>query len=569
MRTLNFPLYTLKESPADAEIASHQLMLRAGLIRKLAAGLYNWLPMGIRILHKVEAVIREEMNRAGALEVLMPAVQPAELWQESGRWEHYGPELARLNDRHGREFCLGPTHEEIITALARGEIKSYKQLPVNFYQIQTKFRDEIRPRFGIMRAREFIMKDAYSFHLDHQSLDDTYEKMHGTYCRIFSRLGLEFRPVLADSGAIGGNLSHEFHVLAESGEDAIAFSTESKYAANVELAEAVAIGSRSDPSTTMQSLATPGQHSIEQISEFLGVTSEQCIKTLLVKSTDKSVVALLLRGDHELNTIKAEKLDLVASPLEFASNEEIQAAAGCSAGSIGPVGLDIPVIADRSVVNVADFVCGANQDGEHLTGVNWERDLPLPDRIEDIRQVREGDPSPDGEGSLKIARGIEVGHIFQLGKKYSEAMHAVVLDEGGRSQAMTMGCYGIGVTRVIAAAIEQNHDQYGIIWPAAIAPFQVALLPMNMHKSERLRTAVEKLYQEMLDAGIDVLFDNRKVRAGFMFADIELIGIPHRVVLGDRGLDSATVEYKSRRDKDVTEVPLSKIVEFLNQRLAS
>ena len=569
MRTLNFPLYTLKESPADAEIASHQLMLRAGLIRKLAAGLYNWLPMGIRILHKVEAVIREEMNRAGALEVLMPAVQPAELWQESGRWEHYGPELARLNDRHGREFCLGPTHEEIITALARGEIKSYKQLPVNFYQIQTKFRDEIRPRFGIMRAREFIMKDAYSFHLDHQSLDDTYETMHGTYCRIFSRLGLEFRPVLADSGAIGGNLSHEFHVLAESGEDAIAFSTESKYAANVELAEAVAIGSRSAPSTTMQSLATPGQHSIEQISEFLGVTSEQCIKTLLVKSTDKSVVALLLRGDHELNTIKAEKLDLVASPLEFASNEEIQAAAGCSAGSIGPVGLDIPVIADRSVVNVADFVCGANQDGEHLTGVNWERDLPLPDRIEDIRQVREGDPSPDGEGSLKIARGIEVGHIFQLGKKYSEAMHAVVLDEGGRSQAMTMGCYGIGVTRVIAAAIEQNHDQYGIIWPAAIAPFQVALLPMNMHKSERLRTAVEKLYQEMLDAGIDVLFDNRKVRAGFMFADIELIGIPHRVVLGDRGLDSATVEYKSRRDKDVTEVPLSKIVEFLNQRLAS
>ena len=544
-------------------------MLRAGLIRKLAAGLYNWLPMGIRILHKVEAVIREEMNRAGALEVLMPAVQPAELWQESGRWEHYGPELARLNDRHGREFCLGPTHEEIITALARGEIKSYKQLPVNFYQIQTKFRDEIRPRFGIMRAREFIMKDAYSFHLDHQSLDDTYETMHGTYCRIFSRLGLEFRPVLADSGAIGGNLSHEFHVLAESGEDAIAFSTESKYAANVELAEAVAIGSRSDPSTTMQSLATPGQHSIEQISEFLGVTSEQCIKTLLVKSTDKSVVALLLRGDHELNTIKAEKLDLVASPLEFASNEELQAAAGCSAGSIGPVGLDIPVIADRSVVNVADFVCGANQDGEHLTGVNWERDLPLPDRIEDIRQVREGDPSPDGEGSLKIARGIEVGHIFQLGKKYSEAMHAVVLDEGGRSQAMTMGCYGIGVTRVIAAAIEQNHDQYGIIWPAAIAPFQVALLPMNMHKSERLRTAVEKLYQEMLDAGIDVLFDNRKVRAGFMFADIELIGIPHRVVLGDRGLDSATVEYKSRRDKDVTEVPLSKIVEFLNQRLAS
>jgi len=568
MRTLNFPLYTLKESPADAEIASHQLMLRAGLIRKLAAGLYNWLPMGIRILHKVEAVIREEMNRAGALEVLMPAVQPAELWQESGRWEHYGPELARFHDRHGREFCLGPTHEEIITALARGEIKSYKQLPVNFYQIQTKFRDEIRPRFGIMRAREFIMKDAYSFHLDDQSLDATYEKMHEAYCRIFSRLGLEFRPVLADSGSIGGNLSHEFHVLAESGEDTIAFSTRSEYAANVELAEAVAIGSRDDPSATMQSIATPGQHSIEQISEFLSVASEQCIKTLLVKSTEESVVALLLRGDHELNTIKAEKLDLVASPLEFASNEEIQAVAGCSAGSIGPVGLDIPVIADRSAVNVADFICGGNRDGQHLTGVNWERDLPLPNSIEDIRQVKEGDPSPDGEGSLKIARGIEVGHIFQLGKKYSEAMNAVVLDEGGRSRAMTMGCYGIGVTRVIAAAIEQNHDQYGIIWPAAIAPFQVALLPMNMHKSERLRTAVEKLYQEMLDAGIDVLFDDRKVRAGFMFADIELIGIPHRVVLGDRGLDSATVEYKTRRDKDVTEVPLSKIVEFLKQRLA-
>ena len=568
MRTLNFPLYTLKESPADAEIASHQLMLRAGLIRKLAAGLYNWLPMGIRILHKVEAVIREEMNRAGALEVLMPAVQPAELWQESGRWEHYGPELARFHDRHGREFCLGPTHEEIITALARGEIKSYKQLPVNFYQIQTKFRDEIRPRFGIMRAREFIMKDAYSFHLDDQSLDATYEKMHEAYCRIFSRLGLEFRPVLADSGAIGGNLSHEFHVLAESGEDTIAFSTRSEYAANVELAEAVAIGSRDDPSATMQSIATPGQHSIEQISEFLGVASEQCIKTLLVKSTEESVVALLLRGDHELNTIKAEKLDLVASPLEFASNEEIQAVAGCSAGSIGPVGLDIPVIADRSAVNVADFICGANRDGQHLTGVNWERDLPLPNSIEDIRQVKEGDPSPDGEGSLKIARGIEVGHIFQLGKKYSEAMNAFVLDEGGRSRAMTMGCYGIGVTRVIAAAIEQNHDQYGIIWPAAIAPFQVALLPMNMHKSERLRTAVEKLYQEMIDAGIDVLFDDRKVRAGFMFADIELIGIPHRVVLGDRGLDSTTVEYKTRRDKDVTEVPLSKIVEFLKQRLA-
>ncbi|MCI0666713.1 MAG: proline--tRNA ligase [Methylococcaceae bacterium] len=569
MRTRNFPLNTLKETPADAEIASHQLMLRAGLIRKLAAGLYTWLPLGMKVLHKVETIVREEMNRAGALEVLMPAVQPAELWQESGRWEHYGPELARLRDRHDREFCLGPTHEEIITDLARNEIKSYKQLPVNYYQIQTKFRDEIRPRFGIMRAREFIMKDAYSFHLEQDSLDETYREMHQAYCRIFSRLGLEYRAVLADSGAIGGNLSHEFHVLAESGEDAICFSTGSEYAANVELAEALAIGARGIAGLEMTRVETPGQHSIDQVSRFLGTLPERCLKTLLVKSEDGSTAALLLRGDHELNPIKLAKLDGIASPLVFASDAEIHSAAGCSAGSLGPVGLNIPLIADRSAATLTDFVCGANQDGWHFTGVNWERDLPLPARIEDIRRVEDGDPSPDGRGTLKIARGIEVGHIFQLGRKYSEAMNAVVLDESGRSRIMTMGCYGIGVTRVVAAAIEQNHDERGIIWPAAIAPFQVALLPMNMHKSERLTAAVHELYEELLAAGIDVLLDDRKVRAGFMFADIELIGIPHRVVLGDRGLDSGSVEYKGRRDTQIQEIPLQELIDFLKTRISN
>ncbi|MGR9107035.1 MAG: proline--tRNA ligase [Gammaproteobacteria bacterium] len=569
MRTRNFPLNTLKETPADAEIASHRLMLRAGLIRKLAAGLYTWLPLGTRVLHKVEAIIREEMNRAGALEVLMPAVQPAELWQESGRWDHYGPELARLTDRHDREFCLGPTHEEIITDLARNEIKSYKQLPVNYYQIQTKFRDEIRPRFGIMRAREFIMKDAYSFHMDQESLDETYRVMHGAYCRIFSRLGLEYRAVLADSGAIGGNLSHEFHVLAESGEDAIAFSSDSDYAANVELAEAVAIGTRAAPQLPMSRVDTPGQHSIEEVSAFLGVRPEQCLKTLLVKSDEGSIIALLLRGDHELNPIKLGKIEGIAFPMEFASDEEIRSAAGCSAGSLGPVGLEIPIIADRSALTLSDFVCGANRDGQHFTGVNWERDLPLPTRVEDIRRVQDGDPSPDGSGTLKIARGIEVGHIFQLGRKYSEAMHAVVLDEDGHSRILTMGCYGIGVTRVIAAAIEQNHDEQGIIWPEAIAPFQVALLPMNLHKSERLKAAAEKLYEDLVAAGIDVLFDDRKVRPGFMFADMELIGIPHRVVLSDRGLDTGTVEYKGRRDSANQEVPRDQIIGFLKGRIAT
>ncbi|OUR86485.1 proline--tRNA ligase [Cycloclasticus sp. 44_32_T64] len=568
MRTSQFPLNTVKETPSDAEIISHQLMIRAGLVRKLAAGLYTWLPLGVRVLQKAQAIIREEMNDAGALEVSMPVVQPAELWQESGRWEQYGPELARLSDRHGREFCLGPTHEEIITELARHEIKSYKQLPINYYQIQTKFRDEIRPRFGIMRSREFIMKDAYSFHLDDASLQETYDRMFQAYNNIFSRLGLNFRPVLADTGSIGGNASHEFHVLADSGEDAIAFSTDSDYAANVEKAEALTpLAGRADASQQLEKVATPNQRSIEEVSAFFNISPAQCLKTLLVKSDDDGVIALLLRGDHTLNEIKAEKLDGVASPLTLADDEEILKAAGCDAGYIGPINLEIPMIVDRSAAQMANFVCGANDNGMHYSGVNWQRDLAEPTRIEDIRQVVEGDLSPDGQGTLTIARGIEVGHIFQLGTKYSDAMKASVLNENGKNQTMTMGCYGIGVTRVIAAAIEQNHDDKGVIWPAALAPFQIALLPMNMHKSERLKEATEKLYLELKEAGFDVLFDDRKVRPGFMFSDMELIGIPHRVVLGDRGLDNGMVEYRARVDSDNQDIPLEGIIEFLTDRL--
>ncbi|MEW4981560.1 MAG: proline--tRNA ligase [Cycloclasticus sp.] len=568
MRTSQFPLNTVKETPSDAEIISHQLMIRAGLVRKLAAGLYTWLPLGVRVLQKAQAIIREEMNDAGALEVSMPVVQPAELWQESGRWEQYGPELARLSDRHGREFCLGPTHEEIITELARHEIKSYKQLPINYYQIQTKFRDEIRPRFGIMRSREFIMKDAYSFHLDDASLQETYDRMFQAYNNIFSRLGLNFRPVLADTGSIGGNASHEFHVLADSGEDAIAFSTDSDYAANVEKAEALTpLAGRADASQQLEKVATPNQRSIEEVSAFFNISPAQCLKTLLVKSDDDGVIALLLRGDHTLNEIKAEKLDGVASPLTLADDEEILKAAACDAGYIGPINLEIPMIVDRSAAQMANFVCGANDNGMHYSGVNWQRDLAEPTRIEDIRQVVEGDLSPDGQGTLTIARGIEVGHIFQLGTKYSDAMKASVLNENGKNQTMTMGCYGIGVTRVIAAAIEQNHDDKGVIWPAALAPFQIALLPMNMHKSERLKEATEKLYLELKEAGFDVLFDDRKVRPGFMFSDMELIGIPHRVVLGDRGLDNGMVEYRARVDSDNQDIPLEGIIEFLTDRL--
>ena len=540
-------------------------MIRAGLIRKLAAGLYTWLPLGIRVLRKVEQITREEMEKAGALEVLMPALQPAELWQESGRWEHYGPELARLQDRHGRDFCLGPTHEEIITDLARNEIKSYKQLPITYYQIQTKFRDEIRPRFGIMRSREFIMKDAYSFHLSDDSLQETYDRMYQAYSNIFTRLGLKFRAVLADSGAIGGNLSHEFHVLADSGEDAIAFSTKSDFAANVELAEAIAPSStRPNPKFSEISLInTPNQQTIEEISTFFEINPKECLKTLIVKGDNDNLVALLLRGDHELNPIKAEKIAGIASPFTFATAEEIKQATGAEPGSIGPLNLDMLTIADRSATILSDFVCGANETGKHFCHVNWERDLPLPNRIEDLRTVVEGDPSPDGQGSLTLARGIEVGHIFQLGTKYSEAMKASVSNEAGKNQVMTMGCYGIGISRIVAAAVEQAHDDKGILWSEQLAPFQVALCPMNMHKSVRLKEATEKLYHALLAAGIDVLFDDRKVRAGFMFSDMELIGIPHRIVIGDKSLDAGQVEYRARTDSENRFITLDEIVPFL------
>ncbi|MCK5382381.1 MAG: proline--tRNA ligase [Gammaproteobacteria bacterium] len=569
MRLSRFPLSTLKETPADTEIISHQLMMRAGMLRKQAAGLYSWLPLGLRVLRRVEAIVREEMNRAGALELLMPAVQPAELWMESGRWEQYGPELLRFNDRHQRGFCLGPTHEEVITDIARREIRSYKQLPVNYYQIQTKFRDEIRPRFGIMRAREFIMKDAYSFHADQASLDETYQVMYDTYSRIFTRLGLEFRPVQADSGAIGGNVSHEFHVLADSGEDAIAFSSSGEYAANVERAEAIApAGERPAATSAMTMVETPGQHSIEDVCKHLQITPNQCVKTLLVQGAEAEVVALVLRGDHELNTVKAEKLPAIAAPLQFATDEQIRAAAGCNAGSLGPAGLSIPVIVDHSAAQLADFVCGANEDGKHHSGVNWGRDLPAPD-CADLRNIVNGDASPDGKGTLSIARGIEVGHIFQLGTKYSEAMGATVLNEQGKEATMTMGCYGIGVSRIVAAAIEQNNDDKGIIWPAAIAPFQVALLPMNMKKSQRVREATEALYQELQTAGIDVLLDDRPVRPGVMFSDMELIGIPHRVVVGEKNLDQDLLEYKARRDDSNQDIPRSGIIAFLQAKLAS
>lgn len=567
MRTSRFPLSTIKETPADAEVISHKLMLRAGMIRRIAAGIYTWLPLGLRVLRKVETVIREEMNRTGALELLMPAVQPAELWQESRRWEQYGPELLRLKDRHQRDFCFGPTHEEVITEVMRREVKSYKQLPVTYYQIQTKFRDEIRPRFGVMRAREFLMKDAYSFHMDPLSLQATYEAMHAAYTRIFTRLGLNFRAVLADSGAIGGSRSQEFHVLADSGEDAIAFANGSDYAANVEMAEALAPSAPRPPATVaMTGVATPGVRTIEELCRFLAVPPEQTLKTLLVKGIQDDVVALCLRGDHQLNPIKAEKLPLVATPLTLAGDQEIRAAAGCEPGSLGPVGLGIPLIADRSAAHLADFVCGANIDGQHLIGVNWGRDLPDPE-VADLRNVLEGDPSPDGKGVLSIARGIEVGHIFQLGDKYSAAMNAVVLDEQGHARPVIMGCYGIGVSRVVAAAIEQHYDECGIIWPLAMAPFTVALLSINAHKSARLREAAEALYRMLLDAGIDVLFDDRDVRPGVMFADMELIGIPHRVVLSERGLDNGQIEYKGRRDDNASLVAWDQILDFLQERL--
>ena len=568
MKTSQLLSATLREAPAEAEVISHQLMLRAGLIRRLAAGIYTWLPLGLRVLRKVERIVREEMDAAGAQEIIMPAIQPAELWRESGRWEKYGPELLRLNDRHEREFCFGPTHEEIITDLARREIRSYKQLPVNFYQIQTKFRDEIRPRFGIMRAREFLMKDAYSFHLDDASLAETYAQMYQTYGRIFSRLGLKYRAVLADSGNIGGNTSHEFHVLADSGEDVIAFSASGDYAANLERVEATLPATpRAEPGQPLQKVDTPGQHTIEALCKFLNVAAAKCLKTLIVKAEGGGLVALVLRGDHSLNRAKVEKLAGVLAPLCLAGNDDIEAGLGCGIGSIGPVNLAIPLYVDHAAANLADFVCGANEDDKHLCGVNWGRDLPLPKAV-DIRMARAGDRAPDGSGPLTLARGIEVGHIFQLGREYSRGMRAVCLDRQGKAVTLAMGCYGIGVSRIVAAAIEQNHDAGGIAWPAAMAPFQLALIPINMHKSQRLGEAVGSLYAALRAGGVEVLLYDKKERPGVMFADAELIGLPHRLVFSERGLDRGELEYKARPDRDSQTIALDGAVAFIQARLA-
>ncbi len=551
MRTSQYLLSTLKETPASAEVISHQLMLRAGLVRNLASGLYTWLPTGLRVLKKVEQIVREEIQRAGGNEILMPMVQPADLWQESGRLEDYGPELLRINDRHKRPFVLGPTHEEVITKLVANELSSYKQLPLNVFQIQTKFRDEIRPRFGVMRGREFLMKDAYSFHLEDECLEKTYQIMFDAYCRIFERLELNFRPVLADTGSIGGEKSHEFHVLADSGEDDIAFSDASDFAANIEKAEALApTGERAAPTQALTKVATPNVKTMDDLVACLSVDLKTTVKTLLVvgataEGEAETVVALVLRGDHQLNEIKAEHLPQVASPLVFASEEQILAAVNCNAGSIGPVGLNIEVIVDRSAAHLSDFVCGANEDDAHLTGVNWQRDCN-DISVHDIRNVVAGDPSPCGQGNIEIKRGIEVGHIFQLGRKYAEAMNCAVLNEGGKNQTLTMGCYGIGVSRIVAAAIEQNHDKYGIKWPKAIAPFQVAIVPMNMAKSARVKETAEALYHSLNQAGIEVLFDDRKERPGVMFADHELMGTPLLLIIGERNLDAQQVELKNR-----------------------
>ncbi|MGV6853115.1 MAG: proline--tRNA ligase [bacterium] len=568
MRTLDFHLNTVKETPADAEIASHKLMIRAGMIRKLTSGIYNWTPLGLRVLRKVEAIVREEMNKAGALEMLMPAVQPKELWEETGRWEKFGNQLLKMTDRQGREYAFGPTHEEVITAFARAEIKSYKQLPITFYQIQTKFRDEIRPRFGVMRAREFLMKDAYSFHLDNDSLVDTYHKMYAAYENIFNRLGLKFRAVEADTGAIGGSGSHEFHVLADSGEDGLAVSNQGSYAANVELAEAVASSQqRPEPSAELQKIETKNQKSIADVCSYLDVDASTIVKTLIIENQHGDLFAICLRGDHELNPIKVSKLP----EFEFvepvmASDEKIVSQLGVAPGSIGPVNLNIPVIVDRSAAVLADFVCGANEDDFHLSGVNWDRDAQI-SSISDVRNVVAGDPSPDGKGELEIVRGIEVGHVFQLGTQYAKAMNAVVLNQNGQSQVLSMGCYGIGVSRIVASAIEQNHDDRGIVWPGNMAPFQIALIPVNAHKSERLRKAADELYSQLNEAGYEVIYDNRKARPGFMFADMELIGIPHRIVMSDRGLDNETLEYKGRQDADNTIIRISETLEFLAQKI--
>ena len=570
MKTSHFHIMTTRETPADAEIVSHQLMLRSGMIRKLTAGIYSWTPLGWRVLKKVEGIVREEMDRAGYLEMLMPAVQPSELWKETGRWDDFGAQLLKMHDRAGREYVFGPTHEEVITDLARNELRSYKQLPVTFYQIQTKFRDEIRPRFGVMRAREFLMKDAYSFHIDEASLDDTYWDMYEVYSRIFSHAGLKFRAVRADSGAIGGSQSHEFHVLAESGEDQIAFSTDSDFAANVELAEALApSGKAPDPAEELRLVDTPDAQTIDELVQQFDIPADRTIKTLVVEASEDSgsgFVALLVRGDHTLNEFKAARLPQVASPLRFATEEEIRETIGAGPGSLGPVELSIPCIADFSVASLSDFAAGANRDGKHWFGINWGRDAEIQQQA-DIRNVVEGDPSPDGKGQIRLARGIEVGHIFQLGTKYSESMNAVVLGEDGKSHVMLMGCYGIGVSRIVAAAIEQNHDDHGICWPEPIAPFQIALLPMNAKKSHRVREAAEQLYEELNEAGVEVLLDDRNVRPGVMFNDMELIGIPHRVVIGERGLDEGTLEYRKRTASENEEIPLEGALETILSRL--
>ncbi|CAD5376373.1 prolyl-tRNA synthetase [Pseudomonas sp. OF001] len=569
MRTSQYLISTLKETPTDAVVISHQLLLRAGMIRKLASGLYTWLPMGLRVLRKVENIVREEMNAAGALEVLMPAIQPAELWQESGRWEQYGPELLRIKDRHQRDFCVGPTHEEVITDLARNELNSYKQLPINFYQIQTKFRDEIRPRFGLMRGREFLMKDAYSFHMTQESLQETYDRMHQAYCNVFTRLGLNFRPVQADTGSIGGTGSHEFHVLAESGEDDIAFSDSSDYAANIEKAEAIPREkARGAATEELRLVDTPDARTIDELVAQFGLAIDKTVKTLVVHAAEEGkLIALIVRGDHELNEIKAANHELVASPLVFASEAEIRAAIGAGPGSLGPLNLPIPCVIDRSVALISDFAAGANVDGKHYFGLNWERDLPLP-AVADLRNVVEGDPSPDGQGTLVIKRGIEVGHIFQLGTKYSQALNVSVLGENGKPVTLIMGCYGIGVSRVVAAAIEQNWDERGILWPQALAPFQIAIVPMK-YENAAVKEAADRLYAELTAAGYEVLFDDRdkKTSPGVKFADMELIGIPHRIVVSERGLAESVLEYKGRRDSEAQNVPLAEIQAFLAARI--
>ena len=568
MRTSQYLLSTQKETPADAEVISHQLMLRAGMVRKLAAGLYTWLPSGLRVLNKVADIVRDEMNKAGSIEILMPVVQPADLWQESGRWEEYGPELLRIKDRHSRDFVLGPTHEEVITSLVKNEVNSYKQLPLNLYQVQTKFRDEIRPRFGIMRSREFTMKDAYSFHLEQSCLETTYQNMYQAYCNIFERIGLDYRAVIADNGSIGGSASHEFHVLAGSGEDDIAFSNGSDYAANIEMASAlVPTGECPKGIQNLQKVATPGQKTIDAVSVFLNVPAKQSVKTLIVlaepdEKGKQGLVALVLRGDHQLNEVKAEKLSGIFAPLTMASEQQIEDTLNCTIGSLGPVSINIPVIVDVSAAHLADFVCGANETGFHYTGVNWTKDTAKFE-VADIRNVIAGDASPDGKGTLEVKRGIEVGHIFQLGNKYSKAMNCGVLDENGKHKILSMGCYGIGVSRIVAAAIEQNHDKYGIIWPDAIAPFRVAIVPMNMHKSQRIKDTAESLYTQLTEAGVEVLFDDRKERPGVMFNDMELVGIPHTIVIGERNLDENKVEVKNRRSGEKKLIEVEQLVEFI------